>query len=156
MRDRLLYIVRTEGMSNLQFANEIGISPAAVTHILSGRNNPSLDIIAKIASRYPQYNLRWLILGEGEPFAPTSVTAVNPVVHEPQTNHQSTSETIDAETNQVVLEVKAPQPAPEQRTEPQQAANKITSPNDMPATTTRLIVCFPDNTFTEYTARIDK
>lgn len=156
MRDRLLYIVRTEGMSNLQFANEIGISPAAVTHILSGRNNPSLDIIAKIASRYPQYNLRWLILGEGETFAPTSIAAVNPVAQEPQTNHQSTSVAIDAETNQVALEAKSPQPAPELHTEPQQAANQTTPPNDMPATTTRLIVCFPDNTFTEYTARIDK
>lgn len=156
MRDRLLYIVRTEGMSNLQFANEIGISPAAVTHILSGRNNPSLDIIAKIASRYPQYNLRWLILGDGEPFAPTSVAAVNPVAQEAQTNHQSTSEVIDAVTNQVALEAKSTQQAPEPRTEPRQAANQITNPNDIPATSTRLIVCFPDNTFAEYTARIDK
>lgn len=156
MRDRLLYIVRTEGMSNLQFANEIDISPAAVTHILSGRNNPSLDIIAKIATRYPQYNLRWLILGEGEPLAPTSVAAANPVVQESQTNHLSTSEAIDAETNLVALEAKSPQPAPELHTEPLQATNQTTNPNDTPATTTRLIVCFPDNTFTEYTARIDK
>lgn len=156
MRDRLLYIVRTEEMSNLQFANEIGISPAAVTHILSGRNNPSLDIIAKIASRYPQYNLRWLILGEGEPFAPTSVATVNPVTHEAPTSRPSVNEALDAETNQVTLEAKSPQPAQEPHTEPQQAANQITNPNDILATTTRLIVCFPDNTFTEYTARIDK
>lgn len=156
MRDRLLYIVRTEGMSNLQFANEIGISPAAVTHILSGRNNPSLDIIAKIASRYPQYNLRWLILGEGEPITPISAQAVNQPIQGIPTSHQSVGEAIDAETNQVALEAKSPQPAPELHANPQQAANQTTNPNNAPATTTRLIVCFPDNTFTEYTARIDK
>lgn len=64
MKTRLQYIVNNEGLSNNKFAAEIGISPAAVTHIISGRNNPSLDIIAKIASRYPQYRLRWLVLGE--------------------------------------------------------------------------------------------
>ena len=154
MRDRLLYIVRTEGMSNLQFANEIGISPAAVTHILSGRNNPSLDIIAKIVSRYPQYNLRWLILGEGEPFAPTSVTAVNPVVQEPQTHRQSTSMAIDVVSTQAFdtpesHQPELPTPAP------QSVANQPANSADT-TRTTRLIVCFPDNTFTEYTARIDK
>ena len=154
MRDRLLYIVRTEGMSNLQFANEIGISPAAVTHILSGRNNPSLDIIAKIVSRYPQYNLRWLILGEGEPFAPTSVTAVNPVVQEPQTNRQSTSMAIDVVSTQAFdtpesHQPELPTPAP------QSVANQPANSADT-TRTTRLSVCVPDNTFTEYTARIDK
>lgn len=154
MRDRLLYIVRTEGMSNLQFANEIGISPAAVTHILSGRNNPSLDIIAKIASRYPQYNLRWLILGEGEPITPTSVAAVNPVAQEPQINHQSTSEAIDAVSNQEeALTHNAHQP--NLLNAPQQVISQPANPIDAQSTT-RLIVCFPDNTFTEYTARIDK
>lgn len=153
MRDRLLYIVKTERLSNLQFANEIGISPAAVTHILSGRNNPSLDIIAKIASRYPQYNLRWLILGVGEPIAHSSAQAVNLPTQEAQTSIQSTTKPTEIISTQIA---NIPEPhqseildAPQQIVA--QSATSVIAPS-----TTRLIVCFPDNTFTEYTSRIDK
>ncbi|MBO5661810.1 MAG: helix-turn-helix transcriptional regulator, partial [Tidjanibacter sp.] len=64
MRTRLLQLIETEGLTKQQFAQKLSISPAAVTHILSGRNSPSLEIIAKIAATFPQCNLRWLILGE--------------------------------------------------------------------------------------------
>ena len=153
MRDRLLYIVKTERLSNLQFANEIGISPAAVTHILSGRNNPSLDIIAKIASRYPQYNLRWLILGEGEPTVHSFAQAVNLPTQEAQINIQFANEAAEIASNQIAKTPESPQletlDTPQQIVA--QSATSVIAPS-----TTRLIVCFPDNTFTEYTSRTDK
>jgi len=153
MRDRLLYIVKTERLSNLQFANEIGISPAAVTHILSGRNNPSLDIIAKIASRYPQYNLRWLILGEGEPTVPSFAQAVNSPTQEAQINIQFANEAAEIASNQIA---NIPEPHQSEILDaPQQVATQPATSVIAPSTT-RLIVCFPDNTFTEYTSRTDK
>ena len=49
-----------------QFASAIGIQRAAMSHIISGRNNPSLDVMTKILHRYPQINPDWLLLGKGE------------------------------------------------------------------------------------------
>ena len=56
--------MRTYGQA--QFASAIGIQRAAMSHIISGRNNPSLDVMTKILHRYPQINPDWLLLGKGE------------------------------------------------------------------------------------------
>ena len=45
---------------------EIGIQRSALSHVMSGRNNPSLDFMLKIKSRFPEVNLDWLLLGNGE------------------------------------------------------------------------------------------
>ena len=55
-----------ERMGQAQFASAIGIQRAAMSHIISGRNNPSLDVMTKILHRYPQINPDWLLLGKGE------------------------------------------------------------------------------------------
>ena len=49
-----------------QFAENIGLSPSSLSHILNGRNNPSLDVIMKIHKACSYVNLPWLIYGEGE------------------------------------------------------------------------------------------
>ena len=47
MKDRILEIIKREHLSNADFADKIGISPATVSSILNGRNNPSLDVSLK-------------------------------------------------------------------------------------------------------------
>ena len=49
-----------------QFAEKIGLSPSSLSHILNGRNNPSLDVVMKIHKACSYVNLPWLIYGEGE------------------------------------------------------------------------------------------
>lgn len=66
MRDRIVKIMEREQMGQAQFANAIGIQRAAMSHIISGRNNPSLDVMLKILNRYPQLNPDWLLLGKGD------------------------------------------------------------------------------------------
>lgn len=65
MKDRILAIMKQEGMSPSRFAEEIGIQRAAMSHITSGRNNPSLDVITKILERFPAINPDWLLFGKG-------------------------------------------------------------------------------------------
>lgn len=48
-----------------QFAEEIGVQKSGISHILSGRNNPSLDFVQKILQRFPEVNMEWLVLGKG-------------------------------------------------------------------------------------------
>ena len=45
MKDRIAQIMQKEEMTAGQFAEKIGISPSSLSHILSGRNNPSLEVI---------------------------------------------------------------------------------------------------------------
>ncbi len=135
MRTRLLQLIETEGLTKQQFAQKLSISPAAVTHILSGRNSPSLEIIAKIAATFPQYNLRWLILGELPMLTNNTAEADMTIESAPDTILQPTLSVANDAANEFH------QPS---TPESQLSINK-------PAT--RLIVCFPDNTFKEYSSQ---
>lgn len=57
--------MQAEEMNALQFASEIGIQSSTLSHILNGRNKPSLDVIKKILNRFRTVNADWLILDSG-------------------------------------------------------------------------------------------
>ena len=65
MKDRIEKIIRDEGISSSRFADELGIQRSSISHILSGRNKPSLDVFQRILRKYPNINSDWLILGIG-------------------------------------------------------------------------------------------
>ena len=48
-----------------KLASNIKINRATISHILSGRNKPSIDILSKMIDVYPDLNLNWLISGLG-------------------------------------------------------------------------------------------
>lgn len=66
-RERIAYLIETFGLTPSQFADKTGIPRASVSHILGGRNKPSLEILQKVAAIFPEVNLNWLMLGVGEP-----------------------------------------------------------------------------------------
>lgn len=66
MKDRIAQIIQKEGLTAGQFAEKIGTSPASLSHILKGRNNPSLELVMKIHKACDYINLNWLLYGEGE------------------------------------------------------------------------------------------
>ncbi len=47
------------------FADEIGVQRSSISHLLNGRNKPSLDFVMKLVDTYPQVDLYWLLKGEG-------------------------------------------------------------------------------------------
>lgn len=65
MKDRIIQVMEREGMNPSRFAEEIGIQRASMSHITSGRNNPSLDVLMKILERFPNVNADWLLFGKG-------------------------------------------------------------------------------------------
>lgn len=80
MKDRIAHIIRAKNLTAAEFADRLGIQPSNVSHLLSGRNNPSLDFVRKLKETFPEYNLDWIVLGKGpmtvsEPFAVTSPPA---------------------------------------------------------------------------------
>lgn len=56
-------------------ADKMGIQRSGLSHILSGRNKPSLEFILKIISEFPDVDFYWLTLGEGS--FPKSTTTNN-------------------------------------------------------------------------------
>ena len=71
-------ILRAKNITAKQFAEEIGIQPSGMSHIMGGRNNPSLDFVGKVLRRYPEIDANWLLLGRGQMYG--SVPAPAPAV----------------------------------------------------------------------------
>ncbi|MCU0378958.1 MAG: helix-turn-helix domain-containing protein [Bacteroidales bacterium] len=65
MKERILAFLQSENKSYAQFAEEIGVQPSGISHILSGRNNPSLDFVVKMLQKYPSLSAEWLLFGRG-------------------------------------------------------------------------------------------
>lgn len=66
MKERILEFLKAENKSSAQFAEEIGVQPSGISHILSGRNNPSLDFILKMLDKYKYLSTEWLLFGRGQ------------------------------------------------------------------------------------------
>ena len=65
MKERIIQIMEHEGLSSSKFAEEIDIQRSAMSHILSGRNNPSLDVLLKILKKFTYIDSDWLLFGKG-------------------------------------------------------------------------------------------
>lgn len=61
--DRLKYIMKLNNLSASAFADEIGVQRSSISHLLSERNKPSLELLQKVLVKYPKINADWLISG---------------------------------------------------------------------------------------------
>jgi len=62
---RLKEVLDYYGESASSFAEKIGVQRSSISHILSGRNKPSLEFVLKILSNFPEVELYWLLNGKG-------------------------------------------------------------------------------------------
>lgn len=65
IQERILLLMKSLGLNPTQFADEIGVQRSSISHIISGRNNPSLDIVTKILNKFPDIDSNWLVIGKG-------------------------------------------------------------------------------------------
>lgn len=65
MKDRILEFLKRENKTSAQFAEEIGVQPSGISHIVSGRNKPSLDFVLKMLEKYTFISTDWLLFGKG-------------------------------------------------------------------------------------------
>lgn len=80
MKDKITQLMKSERLTTSRLAELLEIQPSAVSHLVSGRNNPRYDLIIRILRRFPQINPDWLLLDsdvmyrDSEPFtaAPTA------------------------------------------------------------------------------------
>jgi len=62
---RIKKIILFYGISAAQLADKIGVQRSSISHLLSGRNKPSLDFVMKIVKAYDAIDLYWLLNGKG-------------------------------------------------------------------------------------------
>ena len=84
VRDRIAKIIASEGLTASAFADKIGIQRSNVSHILNGRNNPSLELLQKILASFPKYNTEWLVMGRGEIYRQPVQISIFDVIGEPE------------------------------------------------------------------------
>jgi len=66
MKERIFQFLKEENKTSAQFADEIGVQPSGISHIISGRNNPSLEFVIKMLEKYKYLSTDWLLFGKGE------------------------------------------------------------------------------------------
>jgi transcriptional regulator with XRE-family HTH domain len=144
MKDRILAFLQNENKSYAQFAEEIGVQPSGISHILSGRNNPSLDFVTKMLHRYSSLSAEWLLFGKGPMYKHVS----QPTLFDMKMENNGSQEGRD---ENAAVDWTEGQPAPEG---PEMASEEVLMAGDQPGDPhkrlIRVLFFYADKTFTEY------
>jgi transcriptional regulator with XRE-family HTH domain len=86
------------------FAEKIGVQRSSISHILSGRNKPSLDFVMKVLHSYPEVELYWLMNGKGDfPNASKISESPNSKLSETPIETKQTSSASDSDIEKIVV-----------------------------------------------------
>jgi plasmid maintenance system antidote protein VapI len=102
IKDRILNILREENLSSSKFADILDVQRSSISHIISGRNKPSLDFIQKVLKNFPSISPDWLIIGKGEMYLKTEQQEFDfdsPPVIENEKKVEKNSDSIKIENN---------------------------------------------------------
>ncbi|HNW57560.1 MAG TPA: helix-turn-helix transcriptional regulator [Bacteroidales bacterium] len=147
MKDRILRFLQNENKSYAQFAEEIGVQPSGISHILSGRNNPSLDFILKMLSKYPALSAEWILFGRGSMYK----TIVQPTLFDdPDATDSNISVPVE-DTVQISDSGEVEKIVPESETKKEVTEVPFSAGQTNPAKILeRVLFFYSDKTFTEY------
>jgi transcriptional regulator with XRE-family HTH domain len=134
MIERVLEILKIKNLSPAQFADQIGVQRSSISHLISGRNKPSLEFIQKVIRTFPEISIDWLLSGEGPLSNKENYENV-------EANSPAGLFLSDTVAKEKTIDLKKQQPEKVQR-------KKIPDPEGKKI---EKIVCFfKDNTFREY------
>jgi len=101
---RLQEVIDFYSESASSFAEKIGVQRSSISHVLSGRNKPSLDFVMKVLHTYPEVELYWLMNGKGD-FPNQSKTSElpNPNIPKTQTAEKFPKSDSNSEIEKIVI-----------------------------------------------------
>ena len=138
MNTRLKLFLDAHNLTQAEFADKINVVRASVSHVLSGRNNPSYEFIRSVMQQYPALNIEWLMFGTG--------TMYKDVPAAPQKQPEYTEGLIFPET----IEATPPLPAPEMSTPIETKASDAASQVVVnQRKVSKIIILFDDGTYQE-------
>lgn len=106
---RLEKVIKFHDETASSFAEKVGVQRSSISHILSGRNKPSLDFVMKVLEAYPSVELYWLLNGKGtfpkSEATPISHVAPTPIVDSiPKSRSEKISNKIPESLNQLSVD----------------------------------------------------
>lgn len=143
MKDRIRQIMEHENLTPAKFADKLQISRAVISHILNGRNNPSLDVVLKILSQMDYINPEWLLTGKGSMYIKGKDEKSS--IGEPDLFRQNdVNATHDTRQNEELTESAAKSTFSDE----QQTVNKAITAHSRPEKKIdRIIIYYDDNTY---------
>jgi transcriptional regulator with XRE-family HTH domain len=122
IQERLQLILKMHSISPSIFADKLGVQRSNVSHVLSGRNKPSLDFLEKIVTHFPRVNAHWLITGVMQDNVQNSKKAEEEIVVNSQSEKTEYTSTLELHSTTDLKQKKA----------------------------VRILEFYDDNTFSEY------
>lgn len=147
MKDRILAVMEHEGLTPSKFAEAIGIQRSAMSHIISGRNNPSLDVLLKILERFTYIDSDWLLFGKGNMMREHVLT--NPDLFTNTPINPSSSQ--DSPEYRKEIRVETPV-----NTVKQPVIEQIILPEKSNRNVSKIMIFYSDNTFETFTPEKNK
>jgi transcriptional regulator with XRE-family HTH domain len=144
---RLELILEYYGLNASAFADKIGVQRSSLSHLLSGRNKPSLDFILKILEVFPDVDLYWILNGKGS--FPKKIAEVNPIHATQNTSPTSTPILNKQETNDLFSVTAATVPSNSTATTKTIVNEKITIPTTSNEID-KIVIFYKNGTFKDY------
>lgn len=96
IQNRLHIVLKMHNLTASSFADKIGVQRSNVSHVLGGRNKPSLDFLEKILLTFPRVNANWLVTGKmngtEQEIISTSIATSNPTQNDVLTEQNTTTQ----------------------------------------------------------------
>lgn len=142
MKDRILKFLNSEQLSPAKFADDIGVQRSSISHILSGRNNPSFDFIQKMLQKYPRLNAEWLVIGRGEMYK-TALVQGN-LFEQPKREEKTVKTTVPVQTVPESFSLQNSGPSPEMPSNIEASRSKKNKVIE------RVLIFYSDHSLEEY------
>jgi transcriptional regulator with XRE-family HTH domain len=148
MVDRIQLILKSKNLSSSQFADEIQVQRSSVSHILTGRNKPSLDFISKILTSYPEINSDWLLFGKGQMIKKTE--SEKNILQKPIPSTNDNKSPILENSGEINFNEEIPENIKTRNKLPEAKAEMKIRTN--PSKIEKIIVFYEDKSFEEFTS----
>jgi transcriptional regulator with XRE-family HTH domain len=144
MKERIQEFLKAENKSSAQLAEEIGVQPSGISHIISGRNNPSLDFVIKMLDRYKYLSTDWLLFGKGTMYKDLQIQ--NLIDKETDTFNKKSADTLISQSNNQTIDIQNINIAKERMD-----SNSKTIKDNL--NVVKIVWFFNDNSFEQYYPR---
>jgi len=143
MKERLLKVITSEGITSSLLADELGVQRSGISHILSGRNYPSFDFLQKLLVRFPKLNAEWLILGQGAMYKSTVAEIPDLFPLSTPTEKAPESPTVPEKLSDLSFRESLQKKIPD-------VAQEISPPEKPKKTIEKMVIRYSDKTFATY------
>jgi len=143
MKERILEFLRKENKTSAQLADDIGVQASGISHILSGRNNPSLDFILKMLEKYKFLSTEWLLFGRGSMYKDATMQTLFDFGNQEEKTGELLSSQVNGQKSTVSFQETRNVPS-------EQPDGEIERPD---TDVVKIVWFYRDNTFEEFSPR---